>query len=137
MKATRAFKRAEFDLFLDEDSSTDPIIRCLPDLILHNALHNPDHLFCIHTTQSPEGSQAPFEFTGVTFAELARAVEGCCAWILANVPGAHAAEVDEDGSIRKSRPLALFMESDLGLFIHLVASLTLNIPVCSPDPLLL
>jgi hypothetical protein len=131
MKATRAFKRAEFDLFLNQESSIDSIIRCLPDLILHNALHNPGHLFCIHTTHSPKASHAQFKFTGVTFAELALAVEGCCAWILANVPGVHAADVDKDGSIRKSRPLALFMESDLGLFIHLVASLTLNIPVCA------
>ncbi len=131
MKTTRAFKRAEFDLLLNQESSTDSIIRCLPDLILHNAHFNPDHLFCIHTTHSPERPHAQFEFTSVTFAELALAVEGCCAWILANVPNVHAAEADKDGSVRKSRPLALFMESDLGLFIHLVAALTLNIPVCS------
>ena len=123
------FKRAQFDLLLDQKSSSNSSIRCLADLIVYNALHNPDHLFCLQTNQSSEGSRAHFDSTAVTFSELAQAIERCCAWILTNVPGIHAAEVDEIGSIRKSRALALFMESDVCLFIYLMASLTLNIPV--------
>lgn len=131
MKVKRPFKRAEFDLLSTQGSPSNSTIRCLPDLVLHNALHNPGHLFCLRTTQSSEGFCAQLDFTDVTFSELAQAVERCCAWILASVPNIHAAEVGKDGVIRKSRPLALFMESDLWLFIYLVASLTLNIPVRS------
>ena len=41
----------------------------------------------------------------------------------------HLAEACSDGAVRKSPPVALFMESDVGLFVHIAALLALNVPV--------
>jgi acyl-CoA synthetase (AMP-forming)/AMP-acid ligase II len=107
--------------------TTSSTIRSLPDLIRFNAIHNPHHVFCIQ-------SNADLESTSITFLELAHAVERCCDWILTNVHGTSPAEQSADGSLEKSRPIALFMESDVCLFIYLAALLTLNIPVRYPSP---
>ena len=53
----------------------------------------------------------------------------CCPWVLENASDIHPAEVYSDGAVRKSRPVALFMESDVGLFVHDAASLALDVPV--------
>lgn len=122
---TSRFRRAQFNLLgSEEDQET---IRGLADLILFNAVHNPDHIFCIQAKQLSTVSE--FEFIHITYSELAQAVERACAWIISNTAGAHAAKLCDDGSILKSRPVGLFMESDIGLFIYLAALLTLNIPV--------
>ena len=120
------FRRAHFNLLGGEDNSQEAI-RGLPDLILFNAVHNPNHVFCIQAKQLSTASE--FEFISITYSELAQGVERACAWIISNVAGAHAAKLCDDGGIIKSRPVALFMESDVGLFIYLAALLTLNIPV--------
>lgn len=67
----------------------------------------------------------------ITFLELAHAVEQCCDWILANIEVArpNEQELRAEGSPAKGRPIALFMESDVSLFIYLAALLTLNVPV--------
>ena len=122
----QSFVRAKVSL-PGSSGSTKDSIQCLPDLVRFNAVYNPDHLFGIQSNQvSPD---SPLQFTRVTFLQLAHAVERCCDWILAHVPEASPAKLDRYGSISKSRPVALFMESDLGLFIYLTALLTLNIPV--------
>lgn len=136
----RQFQRPFFNLTPNEDesasaSAVDDLssICSLPDLIHFNALHNPDHVFCLQTKESRDASASAFDFTTITFFDLAHAVENCCNWILCNVRDVHPAELGEDGSIRKSSPVALFTESDVGLFIYLAALLTLNIPVRLPS----
>lgn len=129
MSSLPKFKRPHFDILLDQHSLSPSTIRSLPDLIEYNALQNPSHLFCIQCKQSDVGAGAAFEFINVTFAELKEAVDRCCLWLLQNIPDAHQAKLSSDGSVEKSATVALFMESDLGLFIHIAALLTLNIPV--------
>ncbi|KAG9246422.1 hypothetical protein BJ878DRAFT_574050 [Calycina marina] len=110
-------------------------INSLPALVYYNAIHNPSHLFCLQSAFRKQLPQA--DFTEVTFLELAYAVERCCAWLLANVEGIHPAEVCGAGAetgtggdveIRKCKPVALFLESDPGLFCYIVALLALNVP---------
>lgn len=121
-----AFRRANFKL-LDDIKDETAAIRCVADLVEFNAIHNPEHVFCIQSRQRLSGKE--FEFVCITYHELAGAVERCCEWILSNIPGAHAAVPAKTGIARKSKPVALYLESDVGLFIHLVALLALNIPV--------
>jgi hypothetical protein len=123
----RTFQRAQFSL-LSLPSQDQTGIRCLPDLVHFNATHNPHHLFCVQAEQTWSGPDAYLE---VTFRDLALAVQKTCDWILGNVDGARRAAKDESGRMVKSKPVALYMESDVGLFVHLVALLTLNIPVSS------
>ncbi|KAL8823833.1 MAG: hypothetical protein Q9191_005511 [Dirinaria sp. TL-2023a] len=129
-----SFERPNFRLVLDQSAAEAESIRSLPDLVLFNALYNPQAIFCAQIQQS-KIPQNDFEIVEVTFLELAHAVERCCQWILSNIGGVYPAKVFEDGEVQKGPPLALFLESDLTLFIYIAALLTLNIPVgiiCSP-----
>lgn len=130
------FQRPLFNLTPNEDGSASvstlddlSSICSLPDLIYFNALRNPEYVFCLQTKESRDASASSFDFTSITFSDLAHAVENCCNWILSNVKDVYPAYLGEDGSIWKSSPVALFLESDVGLFIYLAALLTLNIPV--------
>lgn len=123
------FNRPSFEILLDQHSSSPSTIRSLPDLIEYNARENPSHVFCVQFKQSKAGAAAGLGFVNVTFEELKEAIDRCCLWLLQHIPDAHQAESSSDGSVRKSAPVALFVESDLGLFIHVAALLTLNIPV--------
>ena len=123
------FQRASFDILLDQQSKSPSSICSLPGIIQHNALHNPDHTFCIQCKQSVSGGASGLDFISVTLLELKHAVDRCCQWLVENISDIHPAEVCSDGTIRKSRPVALFMESDVGLFIHIAALLTLKVPV--------
>lgn len=129
----KPFERAQFDLILDQGGTTTDAIRCLSDLIHFNAIHNPRHVFCVQSRQST-ACDKEVESVKLTFHELAHAVEQCCRWILSQVSGSHPAKINRDGSIQKSQPVALFLESDLTLFVYLGALLTLNIPVSHISP---
>ena len=126
--AQSPFERAQFDILLDQYSTSPSLIRSLPDLVRYNAIHNPHRLFCIQCKQSATEQGSRLAFVRVTFLQLNEAIDRCCRW-LETVEDIHAAKLGSDGSIQKSRPVALFMESDLGLFIHIVALLTVNVPV--------
>ena len=127
------FQRASFSLLPASDSiesdEDKQSIRCISDLVHFNAVTNPHHVFCWQSRHVSSSSTSRFRYSHITNFQLARAVERCCDWILANEPGAFEARLSPDGSISKSAPIALFMESDVGLFIYMLSLLTLNIPV--------
>lgn len=128
----RRFERPEIQLLPIPQAQSKPdssYIRSLPDLVHFNAVHNLDHVFCLQSKQSQHATA--LEFTCITFRQLAQAVENCCSWILANVEGAHLAVSRDDGTVHKAPPVALFLESDVGLFIYITALLAMNIPVSS------
>lgn len=124
------FRRPSFQLLpipSDADvNSRDPsLIRSLPDLVLFDALHNPHHLFCLQTSQA----SGKIGLIPITYHQLAVAVENCCLWLLKTIPDAHAAKFDGGDHVQKASPVALFLESDVNLFIYITALLALNIPV--------
>ncbi|KAK0702433.1 hypothetical protein B0T21DRAFT_112500 [Apiosordaria backusii] len=129
----KEFVRPNFSPLPPQRRSGDKIksdeITSLPGLIAFNAITNPNHVFG-HQTESrrPEnGSQQSqgysYSTRPVTFAQLDRAIGACADWIRTSL-GAD----DGDASLSNIRPVALYMESDIGLFIHLSALLSLNIP---------
>jgi hypothetical protein len=65
----------------------------------------------------------------VTHGELKDAVSRCQEWLLQNVAGIQLPSHGQDGKIKKSAPVALFMESDIGLWIYVVALMGLGVPV--------
>ena len=101
-------------------------ITSLPDLIEFNAEHNPDHVFCFQASVSHDpgipGNPGSAAFNGrsITFGELSRSVAACAAWLSGSCGLDDRAE---------PKPLALYLESDVGLFFHLSALLTLDVPV--------
>lgn len=110
-------------------------ITSLPDLIKFNARHNPDHTFCIQARSSSERNGAAkrknpaFDACSITFAQLETAVYACASAI-----STLATRDQESNYLTTSQPLALYLESDVGLFFHLAALLTLNLPVCLSNP---
>lgn len=123
-----AFRRPRIKL-LDESPKPDgSAIRCLPDLVEYNAAENPDHLFCVQVLHRQGGFEEDL-FRSITFLELEESVRRCCYWIQSQAGGHLSSAIAEDGPLQKSPPIALFLESDIGLFIHIVALLSLNVPV--------
>lgn len=60
------------------------------------------------------------------------AVLRCQEWIQEEVKEARLPVRKEDGRTTKCPPIALLVESDIGLIIHLIAWLGLGVPVLSP-----
>ena len=109
-------------------------ISSLPDLIRFNAVHNKDRVFCkqavLSQNQDAEASRdtGRFQVKTITFEELQTAVQACKTW------ATRLLHLTENRSATSSqKPVALFMESDMGLFIHLAALLDLQVPVSIQD----
>ncbi|KAL3470340.1 hypothetical protein BJX99DRAFT_267530 [Aspergillus californicus] len=119
----KPFQRPIIKLYPQADEKG--YLRTLPEVIQFNAQANPSHLFCIQARKRPD-SQVP-SLIAVSNVELKYAVHRCASWLSLNLnlelPGEH------DGAVRKGAPVALLMESDLGLWLHEVALMGLGVPV--------
>ena len=109
------------------DNASASEIQCLQDLVVFNSMHNPHHVFCYQSRETL--SDHNIEFTCITFKQLAQAVEVCCSRIIAQTEGAQPGELETNGYNSKKAPIALFFESSISLFIHLLALTALQIPV--------
>lgn len=117
------FKPATIDLH--ESPATDGTrMRSVPELIQYNAETNPKTLFCYQATKPAEGSDpdAPPPVAAVTMRQLRDAVWRCARRLEAELGLA-------ERPAEKSAPVALFMDSDLGLLIHLFSLMALGVPV--------
>lgn len=124
MPASSSFQRAKINLKPPTAGSRD--IRTLPELVDYNAKHNPDHLFCLQAQK--KGRDRPLEFLSITHSQLKNAIRQCSAWISKNLPISVLQSIG-DGPRSKAKPVALFMESDAGLVLHLLSFLSLGVPV--------
>lgn len=131
----KPFRRARIDLRNEPAGTHVPDnqpVRTLVELLEHNSAHNPHHLVCLQAkkkSQTRAGEPREFDFIPVTHAQLKAAVVRCCAWLLQNVREAQVPVRSDKGHWRKCAPVAIFMESDLGLLIHELALMSLGIPV--------
>lgn len=120
-----AFQRPRFTALPPKDAPEEDI-SSIPDLIRFNGLHNPDRIFCIQSEipKDTESSESSNKYSGVsiTYKQLDDAVCRCAEW-LRNSPATR------DGVQKSESPVALYLESDVGLFIHMMALQKLNIPV--------
>ncbi|KAI0449720.1 hypothetical protein F5B21DRAFT_519799 [Xylaria acuta] len=102
-------------------------ISSLPDLIRFNARENPHHIFALQSefnvathTESEDDSYGVFE---ITFQQLDEMVRGCASWIRKAV-----ISNNRDAELGEQAPIAIYVENGVGLFLHLAALLSMNIP---------
>lgn len=115
----KAFVRAEFDVESPAPRTADQSdsrVQSLTELIDFNSLHNASHPFCVQTKS--DGS-----LHAVTHAAFKTAVSRCADWARDEVAASVAGE-----------PVALLMESDVGLVVHEFALISIQTPplVLSP-----
>lgn len=97
----------------------DGCIHSLPELVDFNSLNNSNHTFCVQAK-----SAEPFDT--ITHGEFKVAVSKCAAWLKENLP---IRPTNDEKALTKMAPVALFMESDIGLVIHEFALMSIGVPV--------
>lgn len=123
-----SFRRARFSALGHElvGSTQHDNIRSLPDLISFNAEVNPDQLFCAQADAKPvlgsgTNGDGGYGAVHINFKQLKQAVDACAAWLRKTF-------IQHEGGGKPSA-VALYLESDVGLFIYLAAFLASGIPV--------
>lgn len=104
------------------DVATDPEIQTLPVLVDFHAKRNSEHLFCLQVERDDR-------VTSVTFKKLQRAILRCQTWLQEQSTDIHPPKVNADGHREKCAPIAILMESHVGLAIHILACMGIGIPV--------
>ncbi|KAF1983330.1 acetyl-CoA synthetase-like protein [Aulographum hederae CBS 113979] len=100
-------------------------IRTLPELVEHNAKHNADYIFCRQVLKKG----ADLGFRDITHGQLKTAILNCQDWLLGTFEHLERQKLLSNISdFGRPRPVALFMDSDVGLWIHLLALAGLGVP---------
>ncbi|CAG8883007.1 unnamed protein product [Penicillium egyptiacum] len=116
------FRRAPIDLYPAEGKESD-YMRSLPEIIEFNSQANPDHLFCIQALKGAESIR-------ISNRQLRYAIASCGKWLQDNVSALELpAAAGGDQEVQKGAPVALLMDSDVGLFFHQMALIGLGVPV--------
>jgi len=97
----------------------------LPDIVDFNAKHNPDSLFCYQKRKDSHETK----MFAITHLALRNAVVSCQSWLVENIAGIRRFEEQSGASSSGRRPIALFMESNVGLWVYMLALLGLDVPV--------
>ena len=97
-------------------------IRTLPALVDFHGEHNPQHLFCLQVERENH-------FLPVSYERLQHAIVRCQAWLEEQPIDLHPPIVDTDGHVTKCAPVAILMESHVGLAIYVLACMGKGIPV--------
>lgn len=119
------FERATINLYPSAEDTN--YIGSLPQLVEFNAEKNPDHVFCIQSRK--QAGKTSISLLHINHSQLKDAISRCANWLRSNIPGLQLPSLQDDGSVKKGPPVALFMESDIGLLFHQLALLSLGVPV--------
>ncbi|KAF2135592.1 uncharacterized protein K452DRAFT_281299 [Aplosporella prunicola CBS 121167] len=113
--------------------STDPSkdeIRSLPELLEFNARNNPNHIFCIQAEKSRSNDETDgLDFQRISHLQFSDAVRACSQWLQEHVPELKTPQRNEQNEVIKGPPIALLMESDVGILIHIMALMSLGVPL--------
>jgi acyl-CoA synthetase (AMP-forming)/AMP-acid ligase II len=124
-----SFIPARIDSRLPTDQR-DNEIRSVPELVEYNARHNPKHIFCGQAGKKVQVGSTGRDLLEITHVQLKNAILKCSRLVVARISELQQPHRDgESGDIVKCPPVALFMESDIGILIHLFSFLSLGIPV--------
>ena len=118
--STPSFRRARFAIEGHGDQRGS--IRTLPELVEFNAENNPKHLFCLQANKIGEP-------TSITHLQLKHAILRCSSWLRDHVSGFREPEMRDDGKVLRAAPIALFMESDVGIFVFFLSLMAAGVPV--------
>ncbi|KAI1773560.1 hypothetical protein F4818DRAFT_452989 [Hypoxylon cercidicola] len=121
------FKRPVFSPTPSKTPLSESNIASLPDLVRFNARENPHHVFALqseinHDAPTGRGGNT-YKVSQITFEQLEILIRRCVGWMRNTV-----ASLGDNGDDRRS-PVALYLESDIGLFIYLVALLSIDVPI--------
>jgi hypothetical protein len=107
-------------------------IRTVPELIEYNARENADHVFCIQARKPGVDGNASNRLLSVTHLQIKQAILQCEAWLTASIAELKLPYKGSGGNVFKGPPIALLVESDIGLLIHLLSGISLGVPVSMP-----
>lgn len=129
-RVKRAFKPANLDL--KQHSSTSSV-RTIPELIEYNAKVNPDALYCVQALKpQDEGTGRAAQ---VTMRQLRDAIWQCSGDLREWAVGIDDSSSSNEGQTHvKPDPVALLLDSDIGLLIHLFSLLSLGVPAILLSP---
>jgi len=116
---TTPFLRAPID-----PTKTENGIRTILELIDFNACENANHLFCVQALK--DGGSI-----GISHRQLKQAIHSCRNHLIATMSKLQVPEDDSQGKVVKPPPVALLGESNVVLLIHLLALVSIGVPVCS------
>ncbi|KAK2608172.1 hypothetical protein N8I77_006797 [Diaporthe amygdali] len=121
---TQVFRPADIDL---KQSSSSSYIRTIPELIEFNAKINPNALYCVQALKPRDGETTKAE--QVTMLQLRNAIWQCSDDLRGCFSGLDDSNVSSsDQAHVKPDPVALVMDSDIGLLIHLFSLLSMGVP---------
>lgn len=130
LQLKRAFKPADIDL---KQPLTSGSIRTVPELIEYNAKVNPDTLYCVQALK-PQDEQTT-EASQVSMRQLRDAIWRCSGDLRGGLIGLDDLSASKEGQIPiKPDPVAILLDSDIGLLIHLFSLLSLGVPAILLSP---
>lgn len=109
-------------------SGSERTVQTIPELIDYNARINPDYTFCIQAEKTLAEDSPGLLY--ITHAQLKHAVLYCSQWlrsVLDDLVLPEKTVAASDG--RKAAPIALLLDSDINLLIHVYALISLSVPV--------
>ena len=121
MGSIERFKRPNVDLHGPVDAPGDRI-RTLPELIEFDAKHNPHYLFAVQPRKDREALE-------ISNLQLKRAILRCSNWLCTTITDIKLPHRSD--KIVKGPPIALLLENEIGLWIHLSSLWSLGVPVGS------
>lgn len=129
-QAKQAFKPADIDLEKPLGSAS---IRSIPELIEYNAKVNPDAIYCVQAIK-PQDNETRKE-SQVTMRQLRDAVWHCSADLRGCLIGLDDSNPSSESQNHvKPDPVAILLDSDIGLLIHLFSLLSLGVPAILLSP---
>lgn len=105
-------------------------INTLPELIEFAAKHNPEHIFGLQARPNGAGCGATWgsgnssSFCEITFFQLRRVIERASAWLVNS-----GATTGRTRRIDRVSPVAIFLKSDVTIFMYMAALLRIGSPV--------
>ncbi len=121
-----AFIRPRINLGYDDD--WPDAVNTLPELIEFAAKHNPEHIFGLQARAdcgvTSRDSGGDLSFFRITFVQLRRVIERASAWLVNS--GATAGRTRRIDHIP---PVAIFLGSDVTIFMYMAALLRIGAPV--------
>ena len=110
------------------ERNPDSHIRSLPDLVEFHIKNNPQHLFCIQA-KKPSSEDDAHLFTPVSYKRLEQAILRCQSWLKNNAPSIYNSSLGDGQISRSCPPVAILMESHVGLAVFILTLMGMGIPV--------
>ncbi|EFW13279.1 putative NRPS-like protein biosynthetic cluster [Coccidioides posadasii str. Silveira] len=113
---------------LDNQYDVEGVARSLPELVEFHARFNPGHMFC-RQARKEDSNSSDYEFVNVDYSLLKQAILNCQEWLRATVAELQFPCENENYTIIRGPPIALFMSSHVTLVIYIFALMGMGVPV--------